>query len=438
MNYISPPVFFPPSFLLLPLTTPRASFKSVVSRGTVASHGTSYHSAYSRFLGRSVSDGGPSEAPASLEGVDNLSFFSFEGEEGVAGGEAQRRLSSISSAPPAALKAEERTAPGVRVYLGYLLVLVVAALHTATSSTTRLLPITASPWLLLLTRSLLQLLLSLPLLLHARSSPLGPPGFRWRLYLVGALSAALVLALHLALTHLPSPEAATLLTLVPLATTLLALPMAGERIGVLRLLTLGLLLAGALLQARPALLFPQFPAANSTLSQYNILALPLTFPSPAAPDPLGVAAGVAVPLVSALLVVLVRQVRAAVPTALLLHWSALGLTLLSMVGIITQEELPVPDLLALLEVEEWLVVGLVGLLGTLATLLLVLVLGWVSVGRAVLVAASSLLMSYAADLAVAGGSPSWPGLLGAAALLLALLVAGVEAMLVHPRRWRWL
>merc|ERR1719430_262342 len=75
----------------------RTSFKSVASRGTTGSRGTSYHSAVSRFLGRSVSDGGPGET--SLEGVDNLSFFSFEGAEDVLGSlpsEAQRRLSAGS------------------------------------------------------------------------------------------------------------------------------------------------------------------------------------------------------------------------------------------------------------------------------------------------------------------------------------------------------
>merc|ERR1712038_2242121 len=76
----------------------RTSFKSVASRGTTASRGTSYHSAVSRFLGRSVSDGGP-HGDTSLEGVDNLSFFSFEGGEEMHGSlpsEAQRRLSAGS------------------------------------------------------------------------------------------------------------------------------------------------------------------------------------------------------------------------------------------------------------------------------------------------------------------------------------------------------
>ena len=199
----------PPLSVTFRVTFPRTSFKSVASRGTTGSRGTSYHSAVSRFLGRSVSDGGPGET--SLEGVDNLSFFSFEGGEDVLGSlpsEAQRRLSAGSRGT--SLGAGERQqgkegrdqGPGARVYLGYLLVLIVAALHTASTFVSTLITATSlDPWLLLLGRALLQLLVSIVLLIVTRRNPLGPKGFRWRLYLVGLLSAALVLALHLALTR---------------------------------------------------------------------------------------------------------------------------------------------------------------------------------------------------------------------------------------------
>ena len=189
---------------------PRTSFKSVASRGTTGSRGTSYHSAVSRFLGRSVSDGGP-PGETSLEGVDNLSFFSFEGGEDGLGSlpsEAQRRLSAgsrgTSLGPASDQQGNKRRdeGPGARVYLGYLLVLIVAALHTASNFVSTLITTTnLDPWLLLLGRALLQLLVSIVLLIFTRRNPLGPKGFRWRLYLVGLLSAALALALHLALTR---------------------------------------------------------------------------------------------------------------------------------------------------------------------------------------------------------------------------------------------
>ena len=141
--------------------------------------------------------------------MDNLSFFSFEGGEDVLGSlpsEAQRRLSAGSRGTnlgDEGGKERRDQGPGARVYLGYLLILIVAALHTASTFVSSLIPTTSSldPWLLLLGRALLQLLVSIVLLIATRNNPVGPKGFRWRLYLVGLLSAALVLALHLALTR---------------------------------------------------------------------------------------------------------------------------------------------------------------------------------------------------------------------------------------------
>lgn len=427
----------------------RTSFKSVASRGTTASRGTSYHSAVSRFLGRSVSDGGPGET--SIEGVDNLSFFSFEGGEDVLGSlpsEAQRRLSAGSRG--ASLGAGDRRqgkegrdqGPGARVYLGYLLVLIVAALHTASTFVSTLITATnLDPWLLLLGRALLQLLVSIVLLIFTRRNPLGPKGFRWRLYLVGLFSAALVLALHLALTRLPAADACALLGLAPVVTAALALPLAGERLGLLRILTCALFVAGLLLHTRPPMLFPEALLDATNVTQYNILGLATIFPSPPASDGtdvVGLVAGLSTSVLAAFVLLLAKQCRAAVSAALLLHWVALGLTLIGSIGLVTQVSADLPTLLTQLSTSDWLLGGLVAALGSLATLLLLLALAWVAAGRAALVASASILFNYTVQLAVGAGPPAWPGLLGAAILLLSLLFAGLEALLVHPRRWRWL
>ena len=383
--------------------------------------------------------------------MDNLSFFSFEGGEDVLGSlasEAQRRLSAgsrgTSLGAGARQEGKERRdqGPGARVYLGYLLVLIVAALHTASTFVSTLIPATnLDPWLLLLGRALLQLLVSIVLLIGTRRNPLGPKGFRWRLYLVGLLSAALVLALHLALTRLPAADACALLGLAPVVTAGLALPLAGERLGLLRILTCALFLAGLLLHTRPPMIFPEALVDATNVTQYDILGLATTFPSPPASDGtdvVGLVAGIAVSLLAAFVLLLAKQCREAVSTAQLLHWVALGLTLISSVGLVTQVSVDLPTLLTQLSTSDWLLGSLVAALSSLATLLLLLALAWVAAGRAALVASASILFNYTVQLAVGTGLPAWPGLLGAALLLLSLLFAGLEALLVHPRRWRWL
>merc|ERR1719458_1803252 len=274
-----------------------------------------------------------------------------------------------------------------------------------------------------------------------RRNPLGPKGFRWRLYLVGLLSAALVLALHLALTRLPAADASALLGLAPVVTAGLVLPLAGERLGLLRILTCTLFLAGLLLHTRPPMIFPVALVDATNVTHYDILGLATTFPSPPASDGtdvVGLVAGIAVSLLGAFVLLLAKQCREAVSTAQLLHWVALGLTLISSVGLVTQVSVDLPTLLTHLSTSDWLLGSLVAVLGSLATLLLLLALVWVAAGRAALVASASILFNYTVQLAVGTGLPAWPGLLGAALLLLSLLFAGLEALLVHPRRWRWL
>merc|ERR1719397_1227821 len=142
--------------------------------------------------------------------------------------------------------------------------------------------------------------------------------------------------------------------------------------------------------------------------QYNILGLATTFQSTPASDGttdvVGLLAGLAVSVLAASVLLLAKQCRAAVSTALLLHWVALGLTLISSVGLVVTQVSP-----------------------DLPTLLMLLALAWVAVGRAALVASASILFNYTVQLAVGTGLPAWPGLLGAAMLLLSLLFAGLEA-----------
>jgi hypothetical protein len=89
-----------------------------------------------------------------------------------------------------------------------------------------------------------------------------------------------------------------MLSLTPLATVLLSLPLARAHTGLYRLLVSGLFLTGALILARPALLFSGH--------QGYPLSLPLSFPST---SPLGLASALAAALLSAHLLIVARQVK---------------------------------------------------------------------------------------------------------------------------------
>ena len=77
------------------------------------------------------------------------------------------------------------------------------------------------PWVIILFRSSLQLFVSVCLLVVMRCHPLGPPGTRWQVLLMGLLSSLLLATTYLSLTRLdPRLTAAILVSTVPVVTVL--------------------------------------------------------------------------------------------------------------------------------------------------------------------------------------------------------------------------
>ena len=77
------------------------------------------------------------------------------------------------------------------------------------------------PWVIILFRSSLQLLVSACLLMVLRCNPLGPPGSRWEVLVMGLLSSFLLATTYLSLTRLdPRLTATVLLSTIPVVTVL--------------------------------------------------------------------------------------------------------------------------------------------------------------------------------------------------------------------------
>lgn len=136
------------------------------------------------------------------------------------------------------------------------------------------------PWVVLMYRSLTQLLASLPLLLLTRSNPFGPPGTRGRLLVSALLNCFLVLCLHLAVARTPWSLAATLLLLAPVAAHLVSACVCGEHVGVFRLLSLCVYISGVVMVTRPPPMFPQLDTRSPLhrdLAQHNLYGYPVHF-----------------------------------------------------------------------------------------------------------------------------------------------------------------
>jgi len=474
----------------------RASFKSVVSRDNSSNYFSCQDNA-------SVRTGIVNEGYQ-----DNLSFYSFNDGDLPSLGQAPvnavaptQRLRSISNSngeSPSDFwdkdvgKNNEESA-GAYKYLGYVAVLVAATSVAGSTTVTSLVP-SLSPWVLLVYRSLLQLVTSFPLLLGTRSNCLGPPGYRWRLYLTGLLTGFLLLALYLAISTLPPRIVAPILLTTPVVTTLLSWVVLGEHTGLYRMLTTSLLLAGVVLLTRPPPLFPNDSPDHLQLdlAQYNLYDYPVHFyqtadsasdvPLPLVPpvDTLGLVAAFVAPILAAFLVILTRQCRE-VHFSVLMFWSALGSLMIGCIGLYTlgqgqmsQErvrdarEIPDPitnspemvntTIISSFSTKftnrmfegptEWLVATLVAFLGILVNIVITKTLHVVPPGKLMLLKSTELVVGYVLHLCVWGGAASgtagalrhslqWLDLGGAVCVVLAVVFTGVEELIVDTKRWRW-
>jgi len=464
----------------------RASFKSVVSRDNSSNF-------YSCHDNNSVRTGIANEGYQ-----DNLSFYSFNDGD-LPSLEQQispvnvvaptQRLRSVSNPGTGESPSDywtkddvdkdgDGSASKAYKYLAYIAVLV-AATATAGSTTVISLVPSLSPWVLLVYRSLLQLLTSLPLLIGTRSNPLGPPGYRWRLYLTGLVTGFLLLALYLAISSLPPRIVAPILLTTPVVTTVLSWAILREHTGLYRMLTTSLLLAGVVLLTRPPPLFPDSDPDHLQLdqAQYNLYAYPVHFyptPEPNLDTPipllgphvdtLGLIAALVAPLLAAFLVILTRQCRE-VHFSVLMLWSALGSLLIGCIGLYAlgageeeQERVrdarEIPDIEAvntttILSVStkytirifegstEWLVATLVAFLGVLVSVAVIKAVQLVSPGKLVLLKCAELIAGYVLHLCIWGDGYQWLDLGGAVCVGLAVVFTGVEELIVDIKRWRW-
>merc|ERR1712117_26915 len=443
----------------------RASFKSVVSRDDSSNYFSCQDSIGTRT--GIVNEGY----------VDNLSFYSINDSEvpsiaAVAPNPRQRSISNCMVEAPSDILAKELENDSDELKVGkatkYIscIAVIIAAISVAGSATVTSLVPSLTPWMVLVYRSILQLVISLPLMLGTRSNLLGPTGYRWRLYLTGLLTSFLLMSLYLSISSLPARIVAPILMTTPVVTVLMSWLALREHLGVYRLLTTCLLVAGFVLLTRPPPLFPADPPDHLqySIAQYNLYGYPAQFQTGDDElDTLALIAAMVAPFIAAVLVIITRQCQA-VHFSVFLFWSALGSLLMGCIGLyslgkdevgrgregreipddINESVLSEPGVTSLEIFEgptEWLVATLVAFLGIFVNVVILKVLKYLKPGKVMLLKAAELVAGYVLHLCVTGqGSHAvlrWLDMGGAVCVGLAVAFTGLEDFVVDTKRWRW-
>jgi len=179
-------------------------------------------------------------------------------------------------------------------FSSYLAVIAAGAFIASSSHLSHLSP-KLPGWLLLLYRSLSQLILSVVFMMVLRVNPLGTPGVRLRLFISALLNCFLVLCLHQSLTRLTPELCSTLLLMSPVLTNLVTSVMGGEHMGMFRVVILSGYIAGVFL-------LTQLPDHHG-LTALNVYGYPTHFKVAKDTwlDPVGVVCAVLATILSALI-----------------------------------------------------------------------------------------------------------------------------------------
>lgn len=199
--------------------------------------------------------------------------------------------------------------------LGIFLVVLAGCAFTAANVIQKHVCSSLNFWSLFLIRSLTQILIMGTVLTLTRTSFLGPREARLRIFLQGTFGGLLLLAIFVAVKHVPLGNASAIFFCTPVATFIFATVMLGEALRGYRSLIIIFMLAGVSLITRPSWMgFPQDGKDKNESS--NVL---------------GYVSAILVPVLSALVSIWTRQCRK-VTASILMFWFGMGSLFWSLIG----------------------------------------------------------------------------------------------------------
>jgi len=448
-----------------------------VSKRTTATHGTSFYSCL-----------GEGQLNKGFE--DSESFYSLTLPDKLDSLRTVNGTIPPPRTPLSPLISKSEHPKSYPTHIQSLLLLVFSTIFFATASillefffTQNISKNLSLSWLLLLLRSILQLIVGTPFLLLFKLNPFGPSGQRRTLFVVFILSFSLSITINVASTYIHSSTgflSSMIIISLPL-TLLMSFIFAKESLGIYRILTTVLFLIGVTLIVRPSFLInfvPYTSIHHFNVFQFNPLGIAVLAAQPTiVPESLtsshsGMISASLVPFLFSIFIILTHRCRSrGVSVTVLLVWTGFGTMLASIVGLGTLNSQidSLKDLQQTLDISsqvnstsylsnpehfdfysiitelsswswsDWLVVVFTLILSTSATIFTTLAAAKVEPGRTVLIRSVQILLTFALQSALFPTmyKPAWQDLCGAVVMAIAVIFVGIEEMIVDKKRWRW-
>jgi len=326
--------------------------------------------------------------------------------------------------------------PEPLVYLGYCCAILAGLCFTSSNVMIKYIP-EVNSWQLLLVRCLAQLATMVPIILLGKHNIFGTPDFatRWRLVAQGVLGGFLLLGIFVAVARMPLGDCTAIFFSSPAFTMVLSCIILKDHCGVWRCLVAITLLTGVMILSRPPALFPTTPAtANHTSRAHTNDDHDPSDNNEGGYDLVGVLASLAVPTLSAWIVIITRQAKH-VHYSVLVFWFGVGGLVVSLVGMFLRDS---EHMIQTWSIKEWMLSFMVALVGILGSIAMTKAVCWVTPSKVMVVRSFEVVAAYILQVTVYDVPTHWSDLAGTMCVISAVIAMGLEDYLMEKLNWRFL
>jgi len=328
--------------------------------------------------------------------------------------------------------------PEPLVYLGYCCAILAGLCFTSSNVMIKYIP-EVNSWQLLLVRCLAQLATMVPIMLLGKHNIFGTPDFatRWRLVAQGVLGGFLLLGIFVAVARMPLGDCTAIFFSSPAFTMVLSCIILKDHCGVWRCLVAITLLTGVMILSRPPALFPTTPATANHTSRAHTNDdhdHDLSDNNEGGYDLVGVLASLAVPTLSAWIVIITRQAKH-VHYSVLVFWFGVGGLVVSLVGMFLRDS---EHMIQTWSIKEWMLSFMVALVGILGSIAMTKAVCWVTPSKVMVVRSFEVVAAYILQVTVYDVPTHWSDLAGTMCVISAVIAMGLEDYLMEKLNWRFL
>jgi len=383
----------------------------------------------------------PEKAPLLAEPVSHITYYDSSREEGQSLTDSvhdQQVLcdSTYLNRNRRNSRLLQNNVPQPFVYLGYCCAILAGLCFTSSNVMVKYIP-DVNSWQLLFVRCVSQLLAMIPIMRYGKHSMFGTPDLatRWRIGAQGVLGGILLLCIFVAVARMPLGDCTAIFFSSPAFTMVLSCIILKDHCGVWRCLVATTLLAGVMVLSRPPSLFPAVPAtANDSVHTDHHVPHGHGEANDGGYDLVGVLAALAVPTLSAWIVIITRQAKH-VHYSVLVFWFGVGGLVVSIVGILTMDSEP---MFHNWEIREWVLSLMVAMVGIMGSIVMTKAICWVTPSKVMVVRSFEVVAAYILQITVFDVPTHWLDLAGTMCVILAVIAMGMEDYLMERFNWRFL